>query len=56
MGDEVMGDKGVGDEVIEEASRRFLADADATEQLARALARTAPVPAVVLLHGDLGAG
>lgn len=56
MGDEVMGDEGVGDEVIDEASRRFLADADATERLAQALARTAPVPAVVLLHGDLGAG
>lgn len=34
----------------------FLADADATARLAQALARTAPRPAVVLLHGDLGAG
>jgi tRNA threonylcarbamoyladenosine biosynthesis protein TsaE len=33
-----------------------LADAEATERLARALARTAPRPAVVLLQGDLGAG
>lgn len=39
-------------EVIE----RLLADADATVRLAQALARTAPTPAVVLLHGDLGAG
>lgn len=34
----------------------FLPDADATERLARALAQAAPRPAVVLLHGDLGAG
>ena len=34
----------------------FLADAEATARLAQALARTAPRPAVVLLHGDLGAG
>jgi tRNA threonylcarbamoyladenosine biosynthesis protein TsaE len=33
-----------------------LADAEATERLARALAQTAPRPAVVLLQGDLGAG
>lgn len=33
-----------------------LADADATERLAQALARTAPTPAVVHLYGDLGAG
>lgn len=33
-----------------------LVDADATERLARALAQTAPRPAVVLLQGDLGAG
>jgi len=33
-----------------------LPDAEATEALGRALARTRPVPAVVLLHGDLGAG
>ena len=33
-----------------------LADADATERLARAMAQTAPRPAVVLLQGDLGAG
>jgi len=34
----------------------FLADAEATERLARALARSAPAPAVVHLQGDLGAG
>lgn len=33
-----------------------LADADATERLARMLARSAPVPAIVHLRGDLGAG
>jgi len=47
-----IGSAEVGGAVIE----RFLADADATVHLAQALARTAPVPAVVLLHGDLGAG
>lgn len=34
----------------------FLADADATEMLGRALAATQPGDAVVHLHGDLGAG
>ncbi len=42
------------------ASHIALADADATEALAQALARTAPgsalAPVVVFLHGDLGAG
>ncbi len=42
------------------ASRIALADADATEALAQALARTAPAsavaPVVVFLHGNLGAG
>lgn len=33
-----------------------LADADATARFAEALAASAPVPAVVHLHGDLGAG
>jgi tRNA threonylcarbamoyladenosine biosynthesis protein TsaE len=33
-----------------------LTDADATERLAHALAKTAPRPAVVWLQGDLGAG
>lgn len=33
-----------------------LVDVDATERLARALAQSAPRPAVVLLQGDLGAG
>jgi tRNA threonylcarbamoyladenosine biosynthesis protein TsaE len=33
-----------------------LNDVDATETLARVLAQTAPSPAVVFLHGDLGAG
>jgi tRNA threonylcarbamoyladenosine biosynthesis protein TsaE len=39
--------------------RVVLADADATDVLARTLARTMPTtvaPAVVFLHGDLGAG
>lgn len=35
---------------------RHLPDADATEALARALARSAPERAVVFLQGDLGAG
>jgi len=39
-----------------EAIVLHLADAEATERLARALARTAPTPAVVHLYGDLGAG
>ena len=34
----------------------LLADADATVRLAAALAATQPAQAVVLLHGDLGAG
>ena len=34
----------------------FLADADATAGLARALAATQPADAIVFLHGDLGAG
>ncbi|MBX3714046.1 MAG: tRNA (adenosine(37)-N6)-threonylcarbamoyltransferase complex ATPase subunit type 1 TsaE [Lysobacter sp.] len=33
-----------------------LADADATARFAEALAASAPLPAVVHLHGDLGAG
>ncbi len=36
--------------------RLFLADADATAMLAAALAATQPSPAVVFLHGELGAG
>lgn len=36
--------------------RLFLADADATATLAAALAATQPSPAVVFLHGGLGAG
>jgi tRNA threonylcarbamoyladenosine biosynthesis protein TsaE len=35
---------------------RFLPDADATDALGAALARTRPSQAVVHLHGDLGAG
>jgi tRNA threonylcarbamoyladenosine biosynthesis protein TsaE len=35
---------------------RFLDDAEATAAFAQALARSAPVPAVVRLRGDLGAG
>ncbi len=34
----------------------FLADADSTDQLGRALAQTRPAQAVVHLQGDLGAG
>ena len=34
----------------------FLADAQATEHLAQALARSMPERAVVYLHGQLGAG
>lgn len=34
----------------------FLADADTTAMLAAALAETQPSPAVVFLHGELGAG
>ncbi|HEY5613157.1 MAG TPA: tRNA (adenosine(37)-N6)-threonylcarbamoyltransferase complex ATPase subunit type 1 TsaE, partial [Lysobacter sp.] len=34
----------------------WLADADATDALGAALARTRPVPAVVHLIGELGAG
>lgn len=41
---------------IDEAIVLHLADADATERLAQALARTAPTPAAVHLYGDLGAG
>ena len=41
---------------IDEAIVLHLADAEATERLAQAFARTAPTPAVVHLHGDLGAG
>ena len=36
--------------------RIFLADAEATAMLADALASTQPSPAVVFLHGELGAG
>jgi len=36
--------------------RLELSDVDATEALANALARTQPTPAIVYLHGDLGAG
>jgi tRNA threonylcarbamoyladenosine biosynthesis protein TsaE len=39
-----------------DAMQLFLADADATEMLGRALAATQPGDAVVHLHGDLGAG
>ncbi len=41
---------------IRHKTLRRLPDANATEMLAQALARTAPIPAVVFLHGDLGAG
>lgn len=38
------------------APRLFLGDSAATEALGRALAETRPKPAVVFLHGELGAG
>ncbi len=41
---------------IDDTVALHLPDADATGRLAQALARTAPTPAVVHLHGDLGAG
>lgn len=41
---------------VDDAAVLQLADADATERLARVLAATAPTPAVVHLQGDLGAG
>lgn len=41
---------------VDDAAVLQLADADATERLARLLAATAPTPAVVQLQGDLGAG
>ena len=37
-------------------SERWLPDADSTDALGAALARTRPANAVVHLHGDLGAG
>ncbi len=41
---------------IDDAIVLHLPDSDATGRLAQALARAAPTPAVVHLHGDLGAG
>ncbi len=46
----------VGEAAMSDAVVLHLPDAEATERLAQALAATAPVPAVVHLHGDLGAG
>ena len=51
-----MSDAAASSAAVSGAIVLHLADAEATERLARALARTAPVPAVVHLHGDLGAG
>jgi tRNA threonylcarbamoyladenosine biosynthesis protein TsaE len=51
-----MNDAGIRETGIDAAVVLHLTDADATERLAQALARTAPTPAVVHLHGDLGAG
>lgn len=48
--------KGIREMGIDDAIVLHLPDADATGRLAQALARTAPTPAVVHLHGDLGAG
>ncbi len=42
--------------IVHNAIMLHLDDAEATECLARSLARTAPTPAVVHLQGDLGAG
>lgn len=47
---------GIRETGVDDAIVLHLPDADATERLAQALARTAPTPAVVHLHGDLGAG
>lgn len=51
-----MSGAGITEAGVDDAIVLHLDDADATERLAQALARTAPVPAVVHLHGDLGAG
>ncbi len=51
-----MSEAGVRETGIDDVVVLHLADADATGCLAQALARTAPTPAVVHLHGDLGAG
>lgn len=51
-----MSDAGSPESGINDVIALHLPDADATERLAQALARTAPTPAVVHLHGDLGAG
>ena len=47
---------GIREAGSDDAIALHLADADATERLAQALARAAPTPAVVHLYGDLGAG
>lgn len=51
-----MSEVGIRETGIDAAVVLHLPDADATGRLAQALARTAPTPAVVHLHGDLGAG
>ncbi len=51
-----MSEAGTSEAGIDDAIVLHLTDAEATERLAQALARTAPTPAVVHLHGDLGAG
>lgn len=51
-----MSEAGIRETGIDDAVALHLPDADATGRLAQALACTAPTPAVVHLHGDLGAG
>lgn len=51
-----MSEAGIHETGIDDVVVLHLPDADATERLAQALARTAPTPAVVHLYGDLGAG
>ncbi len=51
-----MSEVGIRETGVDDAIVLHLPDAGATGRLAQALARTAPTPAVVHLHGDLGAG
>jgi tRNA threonylcarbamoyladenosine biosynthesis protein TsaE len=51
-----MSEAGIRETGIDDVVVLYLPDADATGRLAQALAGTAPTPAVVHLHGDLGAG
>lgn len=51
-----MSEANVSEAAVSDAVVLHLDDAEATARLARALAVAAPTPAVVHLHGDLGAG